>query len=116
MNGFNSPREAFAYIAGYLDGEASIGYWSGYPEVKIDTCHPEPLRFVAKHFGGVIREQKRKTKLNRTVYRLQYQRSPAVKLLTHTVEFMHEKKKQAKMCMTMNEMSIALRADKKKSH
>lgn len=111
-----SPREAFAYIAGYIDGEATIGYWSGYPELKIDTCNPQPLRFLSKHFGGNVLTLKRKTKSNRTVYRLQYQRSTAIKVLTHTVEFLHEKKKQANMCLQMHEMNLALRADKKKSH
>jgi hypothetical protein len=111
-----TPREAFAYIAGYIDGEGCIGYWQGYPELKIDTCNPQPLRFLTKHFGGNVMTLKRKTKSNRTVYRLSYSRSRAIKVLTHTVEFMHEKKKQAKTCIDMHEMNVILRSDKKKSH
>jgi hypothetical protein len=116
MDKLKSPREAFAYIAGYLDGEACIGYWCGYPELKIDTCNPEPLRFVSKHFGGTVKPLNRKTKKDRTVYRLVYQRAAAIMVLEHTVEFLHEKKKQAKMCLTLNKLNQALRADKKKSH
>lgn len=116
MEGFNSPREAFAYIAGYIDGEATIGYWKGYPELKIDTCNPSALKFVVKHFGGKVNTLNRKTNSNRTVYRVHYSRSSAVKIINHTVEFMHEKKRQAKMCLQMHEMSVAMKADKKKSH
>lgn len=116
MNGCSSPREAFAYIAGYIDGEGCIGYWSGHAELKIETCNPHPLKFVAKHFGGKVLPQKRKTEKNRTVYRLHYTRFAAVKVLKHTVEFMHEKKKQATLCLNMHEMSLHLTADKKKSH
>lgn len=111
-----SPREAFAYIAGYIDGEGSIGYWTGYPEVSVETCNPNPLKFLVKHFGGTVRTRNRKTKLNRTVYRLNYKRSAAIKLLTHTVEFMHEKKRQANMCLQMHQISLEMKHDKKKSH
>jgi hypothetical protein len=116
MNGCSSPREAFAYSAGYIDGEGCIGYWRGRPELKLETCNPYPLKFISQHFGGKVLAQKRKTQANRTVYRLHYTNSNAVKILNHTVEFMHEKKKQANLCLTMHEMSTHLTADKKKSH
>jgi hypothetical protein len=111
-----SPREAFAYIAGYLDGEATIGFWAGYVEVKIDTCTPHALKFIVKHFGGKIVPQKKLTKAGRVVHRVQYKRLAAVSLLKHTVEFMHEKKKQALAVMNMHELAIQIKEDKKISH
>jgi hypothetical protein len=116
MEGSSTPREAFAYIAGYLDGEATIGFWTGYVEVKIDTCTPHALKFIVKHFGGKVVPQKRLSKAGRVIHRLQYKRSSAVKLLTHTVEFMHEKKRQAQAVLNMHELSLEIRADKKTSH
>jgi hypothetical protein len=111
-----TPREAFAYIAGYLDGEATIGFWAGYVEVKVDTCSPAPLHFIVKHFGGKVAKQNRITKAGRAVWRVQYKREAAIKLLTHTVEFLHEKRKQAESVMKMHEMVKELRQDKKQSH
>lgn len=70
-----SDRELLAYLAGFFDGEGSLGV---YPTkhsggglthriaVRVEQCDPAPLELFARRFGGrVIANRKRVTTLRR---------------------------------------------------
>lgn len=71
-------RPSLSYIAGYFDGEGSIGiYWGKGKKdkkgswrhiVTISNTYLPILSFLHSRFGGALRVGKKKTKRRRCVY------------------------------------------------
>ena len=114
----NKPSVAHLhYIAGYLDGEATIGYWGNLPEIRIESCNPASLRVISKYFGNEVKSKPlRKNVKWRPSFIIQYKGAKAVDLLSKVSAYMVEKKKQAENCLKMYELHQELHEDKRKLH
>jgi hypothetical protein len=113
-----TPTESVrAYTAGYLDGEGCIRWNNCTPNVTLESCNPNPMQFVAAHYGGKVTQVKRKTPTTkRPVYRLSYYGPTAITLLLSLLEFLIEKKDQAENLICMWEANMAIRNDRRKKH
>jgi hypothetical protein len=109
-------REAAAYIAGYIDGEGCIGYYNNSPSISIESCSPLAMRFISKYFGGNVRERNRKSKANRTVYRLEYTHNKAIAVLDEIEDLLLEKQTQARNVRMMSQLHKQITSDKKQTH
>lgn len=109
-------NEVRAYAAGYVDGEGSI-CWTHLPILALESCNPNPMRWLAKHYGGKVLLLKRKTSTTkRSVYRLVYSGKYCIALIVSILEFMIEKKPQAENLLRMWEASVAIKNERRKKH
>jgi hypothetical protein len=105
-----------AYTAGYVDGEGNI-CWSGLPKLALESCNPNPMRWIAKHYGGKVLLLNRKTPTTkRSVYRLVYRGKYCMALIFSILEFMIEKRSQAENLIRMWEANIAIQKERRKKH
>jgi hypothetical protein len=102
-----------SYIAGYVDGEGSIG-WYSTPKLSLESCHPDPLKFIQKIYGGTIRTRKREgTRQWRTSYYLVYHADRCVSILRDISPYLIEKKEQAHSILEVKRLREKLKTDKK---
>lgn len=105
-----------AYIAGYLDGEGCIR-WESSPRLSIQSCNPNPLRFIVKLFpSSVVRLQNRRTKRNKPVHRLEYGGNNCITLLKMVVPYLIEKKDQAQKLIQIYKLKQEIKEAKQRKH
>jgi hypothetical protein len=106
-----------AYLAGYIDGEGCIG-WYNSPSLQVESCHPEPMRFMQSLYGGEIRSRKRTgaKQTPRTVYTLRYYADSCIMILEHLIPFLIEKKQQAEAILQMRKLKKKVYDEKHKDH
>lgn len=106
-----------AYLAGYIDGEGYI-CWGGSPQLSLESCHPEPMRFMQKIYGGKVIPRKRHGvgQTKRTVWRLRYGSDLCIKILDQLSPFMIEKKQQAEAIVKIRALQRLVKSEKHKDH
>jgi len=110
------PDTIRAYTAGYVDGEGSI-CWCGIPRLTLESCNPNPMRWIAEHYGGKVLLLNRKTATTkRPVYRLVYRGKYCIALIFSILEFMIEKRSQAENLIRMWEANIAIQKERRKKY
>jgi hypothetical protein len=110
------PDTVRAYTAGYVDGEGTIR-WADLPILALESCNPNPMRWIAKHYGGKVLTLNRKTATTkRSIYRLVYRGKYCITLILSILEFMIEKKSQAENLLRMWEANTAIQKERRKKH
>ena len=106
-----------AYLAGYVDGEGCIR-WHNTPTLALESCHPEPMRFMQKIYGSEVRNHKRQGagQTKRTVYRLRYGSDLCIKILEQLSPYLIEKKQQALAIIQMRVLQKVVKSEKHKDH
>ena len=107
-----------AYVGGYFDGEACIR-WSSYsPKIAIQSCNPNPLKFICNLFntGNKVILDNRRTSVGKPVYRLEYYGVNAINILSQVSPYMIEKKSQAEKLIQMFSLKEEIKAEKNRRH
>jgi hypothetical protein len=106
-----------SYLAGYIDGEGCIGYYS-MPIILLESCHPAPMTFMQSIYGGRVRSRKRTgdRQTKRTVYVLRYGADLCIHILKELIPYLIEKKEQAEAIVRMRELKKVVTDSKRKDH
>ena len=107
-----------AYIAGYTDAEACLSYHNHTPVLAYESCHPAPIRSIAKLFGGEVRTRKRtgEKQTKRTVFTLKYYGDNCCTILKILLPYLIEKQDQADAILNIRKLKTKLREAKTKNH
>ncbi len=110
-------KTQLAYIAGYVDGEGSIA-WYNSAVLSLESCHPEPIRFIQGIYGGTIRSRKRSQKphSHRTSYYIRYFGGNCLYILNQIFPYLIEKKEQAESILEVKRLREKLKAEKRIDH
>jgi hypothetical protein len=106
MKSSNVSASDLAYCAGIVDGEGCIGIYQNRKAdsgrsitysavVVVAMTRPEAIEFLAATFGGALRQDRRKTKTGKPVYRWVLHIKEAVALLEIICPFLKVKKANA---------------------
>jgi hypothetical protein len=106
-----------AYMAGYIDGEGCIRWGAHSPRISIQSCNPNPLRFIEKLFPKAqVRLQNRRTKRGKPVHRLEYSGINCIQLLQVILPHLIEKKDQAEKLIQIYQLKQELKEAKQRKH
>lgn len=96
--------EAWAYIAGFMDGEGCIMAFTHpqskgiYPRVVLTQRNPAPLKAIHAKCGGYLHQD------HRGIWRLRWDARKAEELLKEVVPYLILKRRQAELALLLFEM------------
>lgn len=107
-----SIAEQLAYIAGFIDGEGTIGIYTHNKNksclqvnVHIANTNVEILEEIHMVLGlGTVRAGRRGTSAWKPLYRLEFNHGEAKELLTDLLPYLQIKKEQAKLSLQFLEL------------
>jgi len=89
-----------AYLAGFLDGEGSFGFYSASPRVAVSNCYPPVLLYLSAAFGGKVwADVKRSNPMQRRLFRWAVFGDNARACCELVLDYLFEKKPQAEILL-----------------
>jgi len=96
------PETFWAYLAGFIDGEGSLGVYQSGPRICVSNTHLEVLEWFIRVSGsGVIGKRTGSSQFTATkqCYQLHWQANGCRQILPKIIPFMHEKKERAELLL-----------------
>lgn len=105
MNGFEVETK-YAYLAGLIDGEGTIGAWRnprGYypPMICIEMTHEPTILWLQENFGGNVQQNDKKNSKHKTSWKWQIHATAIREHLPLTLPYMITKKAQAEIVIEL---------------
>ena len=90
-----------AWVGGLLDGEGCFSFYTSCPRISAESTWRTVIEEVHRILGGKCYVVKRKTNLNRQVFRWSIVGKEALKLCPLVIPYLRDKREQAELLSTV---------------
>lgn len=118
IRGKQPTKLDLAYIAGFIDGEGSIGLYKRTPrgdhnpeyivQITIVQVEKEVLEYIKSFFGGCLSKKKIYSDKHRQSYQLKFTHNKAVEFAEQIEPYLIIKREQAKLIKEFRENKILI--------
>lgn len=96
-------KPELGYLAGFLDGEGSFGFYGSTASVKVSNCYPRVLEWMQSIYGGSIySDHGARSSKHRLVFRWTVSGEAARRLCSDVIPYLQEKVRQAETLMKIH--------------